>query len=115
MELQEIYEKFGGDYNDAMKRLASDRLIRKYLGKMKDLSNIETIETSLASEDYETAFREAHNLKGLCANLGITKMGEHAVELTEMLRNGKPEEDANAMLEKVKEDYEELKAALAEL
>ena len=56
----------------------------------------------------EEAFRAAHTLKGVCANLGFDRLGTSAGQLTELLR---PEgdsipESAAPVLNEVKRDYE---------
>ena len=41
---------------------------------------------SLKEKDGECAFRAAHTLKGVCANLGLDRLYEADCELTEKLR-----------------------------
>mgnify|MGYP000290853416 FL=1 len=42
--------------------------------------------------DVETAFRAAHTLKGICANLGFKSLFEVSYEITEALRAGDMEQ-----------------------
>ena len=55
----------------------------------------------------EQAFRAAHRLKGVCANLSFDRLGASASQLTELLRSegdGVPE-GAALVLHAVKQDY----------
>ena len=36
MELKEVYEKIGGDYDDVVRRLMGEKLVRKFLLKFLD-------------------------------------------------------------------------------
>lgn len=105
MKLKDIYEAFNGDYESVIGRLRTDERIEKYLIKFSDYHYDELISDALKNEDYETAFREAHNLKGLCANLSIDRLGKSASELTESLRHGKPDYDITPLVEAMKSDY----------
>lgn len=105
MTLQECYEAMGGDYTGVMGRLMKEDRVTRFLGKFKDDSMLEPLETSLAAKNYEEAFRAAHNLKGVCQNLGITKLADSSSELCETMRNGEPTIDITPLLEAVRNDY----------
>lgn len=115
MELRQIYEQLQGNYDNVLQRLISDERITKYLLKFKDKNMDTLIIDALDAEDYETAFREAHNLKGVCANLNLDKLGASASELTEALRGGKPEGDITPLVEAVRADYKMTISALDNL
>ena len=78
MTTKECYELMGADYEDVLGRLMMEKLVKKFLYKFADAKDMEDLKSSLAAKDYETAFRMAHNLKGVCANLSITKLGAPA-------------------------------------
>lgn len=105
MTLQECYEAMGGDYTGVMGRLMKEDRVTRFLGKFKDDSMLEPLETSLEAKNYEEAFRAAHNLKGVCQNLGITKLADSSSELCETMRNGEPTVDIAPLLEAVRRDY----------
>lgn len=46
-----------------------------------------SLKSAMEEERYEDAFKAAHTLKGLCANLGLGGIGDFATDLTEVLRN----------------------------
>ena len=76
---------------------------------------MEDLKSSLAAKDYETAFRMAHNLKGVCANLSITKLGASSSELCEELRGGCNTDRVEPLLAVVLEDYDATLAAIRQL
>lgn len=106
MTVQECYEKMGGDYNDVVSRLRTDDRIKRFLIKVAEDASFNNLCENLAAHNIAEAFRAAHTLKGVCANLSITMLCRSATAMTEMLR-GKTEysTDFDACLERVKEDY----------
>ncbi|MFR7843256.1 MAG: Hpt domain-containing protein, partial [Gallintestinimicrobium sp.] len=60
------------------------------------------------------AFRAAHTLKGVCANLGLDRLYEADSELTEKLR-GRQTEGSEELYQKVAEVYETTVTVLKEL
>ncbi|MGN0401475.1 MAG: Hpt domain-containing protein [Acetatifactor sp.] len=106
MELRQVYEQLNGDYDSVLSRLMTEERIVKYLLKFLDQNMDILILKALETEDYETAFREAHNLKGVCANLNLDRLEVSASALTEALRRGKPEGDISSLVENMKSDYQ---------
>ena len=66
---------------------------------------------SMEEENYAEAFRAAHTIKGVCQNLGLTKLLNSSSELAEALRNGFTPE-AIPLTERVKADYRQTMAAI---
>ena len=88
MTIQECYKKMGADYEDVLKRLYSEGMIRKFARMFLDDDSYPKLEQSLKEENVEEAFRAAHTLKGVCQNLGFTNLYQPTYELTEVLRAG---------------------------
>ena len=106
MTLKECYEAIGGNYEEVIGRLRSERLVQKFTLKFLDDKSLELLEKSLKEENYEEAFRAAHTIKGICQNLSFDKLLASDSALTEALRDGKsPETDDLA--KQVFVDYEE--------
>ena len=104
MTLRECYEAMGADYDGVMGRLRSERMVQKFALKFLADPSYELLTSSMAAENYEEAFRAAHTIKGVCQNLGFSRLYESSSELSEAMRDGKPLADP-ALLERVKEDY----------
>ncbi len=104
MTLQTCYENMGANYNDAIGRLRSERLLQKFVLKFLDDGSYDLLCKSLESGNMEEAFRAAHTIKGMCQNLSFSVLAESSSALTEVLRAGQT--DTDALFAKVKEDYE---------
>ena len=114
MELKEVYEKIGGDYDDVVRRLMGEELVRKFLLKFLDDKSYADLERTLSEGDYKEAFRAAHTLKGVCLNLGFTELYKVSAELTEVLR-GRETAGSDELYAQVKEQYTSLTEAIREL
>lgn len=87
MELNEFYEKVGGNYEAVIQRLPSAKLIQKFVCKFPEDPSYGLLTEALAAGDFESAFRAAHTIKGTAANLGLDMLANAASELTEALRD----------------------------
>ena len=108
MTIQECYQMLGGNFADVEKRLPSVSLVTKFITKFLDDSSFSQLCRTMQAGQRGEAFRAAHTLKGVCANLAFDRLGASAGQLTELLR---PESDstpegADLMLNEVKQDYE---------
>lgn len=105
MTVKECYDMMGGGYEDVIKRLMDDKRVVKFATKFLNDKNYSAYFESVEKEDYETAFRAAHSIKGVAQNLGFLKLSESSAALTEALRGGK-NQDTTELEQKLKEDYE---------
>ena len=110
MTLKECYAALGGDYDDVLGRLP-ERLVQKFVLKFLNDGSYDLLCRSLADGDRAEAFRAAHTIKGVCQNLGLTKLLNSSSELAEALRNGFTPE-ALPLTERVKADYRQTMAAI---
>ena len=115
MTLKECFDNLQADYTGVMGRLMSEERVIRFLGKFVEEPSFGVLVEALESKNYEEAFRASHNLKGVCQNLGISKLGEVSSELCEELRNGEPAHDITPLVEQVKEEYEHTICALKKL
>lgn len=108
MTIVECYQQLGGNLENVKTRLPSDSLIKRFIIKFLDDSSYSELCDALQKGQRDEAFRAAHTLKGVCANLGFDQLENSASALTELLRPkdiGIPEE-AVSMMKDVKHDYE---------
>ena len=108
MTIQECYQVLGGDYAQVEKRLPGIHLIRKFIAKFLDDGSYPELCRAMEQGQTEEAFRAAHTLKGVSANLGFDRLTASSGELTELLRgrtDGIPTE-AVPLLDMVRQDYE---------
>lgn len=105
MTVIECYNKIGGDYDNAMGRFKSEALIKRFLPMFLNDPSFNELTEALENGDVQTAFRAAHTLKGVCANLSLAKLCASASEITELLR-AENLNDAKDFYPVVKEDYD---------
>ena len=85
MTVQECYQNLGGDYSQVEKRLPSVSLIKRFITKFLDDGSFSELCQAMQAGQREQAFRAAHTLKGVCANLSFDRLGASASQLTELL------------------------------
>lgn len=108
MTIEECYHRMGGDYAQVLNRLPSAALVKKFITKFLDDGTYQELCQTMRQGDREAAFRAAHTLKGVSANLGLEQLRQSASALTELLR---PEtasipQGAAALLEQIHADYQ---------
>lgn len=111
MTLQECYITLGGDYEDVVSRLRSERLVQKFVLKFLDDGSYDLLCTALEQKNYDEAFRAAHTIKGVCQNLSFTKLQESSSLLTEELRSGCTPK-VEFLMAQVIEDYQRVVGAI---
>lgn len=107
MTIAECYQKMGGNYSEVSTRLPSNRLIEKFVFKFLEDKSFEILCGEIENGNRKEAFRAAHTLKGVCANLSFTRLLQSVTLLTEELR---PETDTISdgvtdLFANVREDY----------
>ena len=115
MTLKEAYELMGGDYDSAMTLLRKEERVTRYLGMFLKDDSFALLQSSMEKDDMETAFRAAHTLKGVTANLSLTRLQQAAGALTEDLRNGHDIPHAKVAYPDVAACYEATVAVIRQL
>lgn len=112
MTLKNLYDAIGASYDDTIERLMSADFLLRFVRKFPDDPSFAALKVALARGSTEEAFRAAHTLKGVCANLGFTRLRETAAQLTELLRAGTLEGTEPLFL-KLSEEYAHLLGQIA--
>ena len=109
MTLQELYLEIGGDYDQAVRVLRMDKLIDKHIRKLTQNGVVDNLINAGTRMDNTELFESAHAMKGVCANLGLTKLSEMASEIAEEYRPGNPRKltdaDVSDRIGKIEELY----------
>ena len=109
MTIQELYAAMGGNYDQAVRILKKDKLIDKYVRKLKASGVDKSLEQAGATMDAAGLFESAHAMKGVCSNLGLDALAAAAGEITEEFRPGKErrlsDEEVKVRLDAIAERY----------
>lgn len=89
MELQELPQYLTIDITGSLEErfMDSEELYIRFLRKLLTASDFAALKERAAAEDWQEALRRAHNLKGVCANLGLTAMSADFAQLVQLLRS----------------------------
>lgn len=117
MTVQELYARIGGNYEHALKILKMDKLIDRYIRKLRASGVIERLEAASAAGDPAMLFDSVHAMKGVCANLGLDTLAEAAGILADEYRPGCPrrmsDEEAAQKLRELSELYRRTEEGIA--
>ncbi|MBQ9043986.1 MAG: Hpt domain-containing protein [Eggerthellaceae bacterium] len=116
MTIEELYAAIGADYDDVRKRLPSDDLVARFVGRFAEDESCANLVAAWAAGDEQAAFEAAHTAKGVCANLGLSKLASLASDVTEALRPGNDElratTDVAALVQQLASAHEATVAAI---
>ena len=118
MTLEELYTQMGGNYEHAKQIMKMDKLIDKYVRKLKNSEAGEKLAAAGETMDPNTLFETAHALKGVCANLGLDNLAAAAEEITEEFRPGNSrklsDEEVKGKLLSISEMYQKTLVCIEE-
>jgi HPt (histidine-containing phosphotransfer) domain-containing protein len=90
------------DFDDGVKRVMNNtKLYAKLLGKFKEDTSLDAVETALAAGDMEKARTSAHTLKGLAANLSLKELYNQTLELETQIKAGDVKADQLPTVKKI--------------
>jgi len=104
MNAKECYEIVGGNYDEVVSRFPNEALVVRFARKFLEDPSYRSLMESLKEQDYETAFRAAHTLKGVCLNLGLGTLFQSSQQMTEALRS-KQYDAVEGLKEQLVKDY----------
>lgn len=80
---------YGIDYVDAMDRFADNAaLFKKMALKYLDDGHYVALVAAMEAKDYDTAYKEAHGLKGVTGNLSLASLYKVSAIISDALHNG---------------------------
>ena len=88
MTIKELYDRIGGNYDQAIRVMKSDRLIDKYVRKLTASQVAESLAEAGKTMDPVKLFESAHAMKGVCSNLGLEALANAVNESNEEFRPG---------------------------
>ncbi len=106
MTLQDFYQAVGGSRSEVLDRLLDEQRVLKYLRRFTTTTDYDEMLQAIEAEDWETAFRSSHSIKGMALNLCLGDLAKSSSELCETMRHGAPTVDITPLLDDVKEKYQ---------
>ena len=88
MTLQDLSQSIDGNYARAISVLRVEKLIDKHIRKFPKGGVPEALLAAGQTMDATALFETAHAMKGVCANLGLTRLSDAASEIAEEYRPG---------------------------
>ena len=87
--------------------MESEALYVRFLKKLLNDTNVVELKQAVDAEDWENAMRKAHNLKGVCANLSLTKLSrDFAAIVAELRSDAYTAQSVGSLLEKALIEWE---------
>lgn len=83
MTLKEFYAAVGGDYDATLNRIPKESMVLRFVKKYADDKTYAQLTEAVNAQDWETAFRASHTLKGVAQNLGFDGLYRAAFALTD--------------------------------
>ena len=65
MTLKEFYAAVGGDYDATLNRIPKESMVLRFVKKYADDKTYAQLTEAVKAQDWETAFRASHTLKGV--------------------------------------------------
>ena len=114
-EVLEGLNAWGCDLEGALERfLGDEELYKSCLPMVAEDESFDGLKEALAADERKKAFDCAHTLKGVCSNLGFSKLCDLSSQLTEILR-GRELKGYEAVLAQVEKQYQITVEAIREL
>lgn len=98
-----------------MARLGGEPMASRFIRRFASDGSYDALTAALRAGQGQEAFRAAHTLKGVAANLGLERLCAAASALTEALRSGGITSETAALAETVAAQYAQVMAGIAEL
>ena len=114
MTLKEFYAAVGGDYDATLNRIPKESMVLRFVKKYADDKTYAQLTEAVGKQDWETAFRASHTLKGVGQNLGFDNLYEPAVVVTEALRGADAFDGAREGMHALQQQYAATMSALRE-
>ena len=116
MTLQELYQNIDGNYDQAIRDLRMEKLMDKHIRKLTKNGVVDKLIEAGKEKDPVQLFECAHAVKGVCSNLGLTRLADAASEIAEEYRAGNSrklsDEEINEKLQEIESVYKKTVEAI---
>lgn len=89
MQLQDLSQYIEINIAEALEErfMESEELYVRFLKKLEAANDFAVVEGFVVEQNWPEALRKAHNLKGVCGSLGLTKLQAQLAALVKLLRS----------------------------
>ena len=118
MRLKDLSQYIEIDIDEALEErfMDSEELYVRFLKKLEAANDLVVVENFVAEQNWPEALRKAHNLKGVCGSLGLTKLQGQLAALVKLLRSeGFTAEQVAAQLVLIKPEWDKTLACIRKL
>ncbi|MGM9529581.1 MAG: Hpt domain-containing protein [Phascolarctobacterium sp.] len=118
MHLQDLSNYIDIDIAEALEErfMESEELYVRFLRKLEAANDLAVVEDFVEAQNWPEALRKAHNLKGVCASLGLTQLTAQLAALVKILRSeGFSEAQVVAQLEGIRPEWERTLSCIRQL
>ena len=118
MHLHDLEKYIAIDIAEALEErfMDSEELYVRFLRKLAASNDLAVVEDFVAQQNWPEALRKAHNLKGVCASLGLTRLTAQLAELVKLLRSdGFTKEQVAEQLEGIKPEWDKTLGYIREM
>ena len=90
MHLQELSQYVAIDIQEALEErfMESEAMYVRFLRKLLTTDDYKLMEEAAETGNWQEVLRHAHNLKGVCATLGLTGLQAQFANIVSLLRSG---------------------------
>ena len=109
MRLKDLSQYIEIDIDEALEErfMDSEELYVRFLKKLEAANDLVVVENFVAEQNWPEALRKAHNLKGVCGSLGLTKLQGQLAALVKLLRSeGFTAEQVAGQLHDIRPEWE---------
>ena len=109
MRLKDLSQYIEIDIDEALEErfMDSEELYVRFLKKLEAANDLAVVESFVAQQNWPEALRKAHNLKGVCGSLGLTKLQAQLAALVKLLRSeGFTAEQVAGQLHDIRPEWE---------
>ncbi len=118
MRLEDLPSYIDIDVDESLEErfMDSEELLTRFLRRLAESNDFAEVELMAELEDWQETLRRAHNLKGVCASLGLRRLQELLGELVRLLRTqGFTARQVQDEVARIKPEWERTLACIREL
>lgn len=115
MTVKEYYELIDGDYNEVISHLDDEERVKRILLKLPKDNTFNKLCNALLNGDAEKVISEAHSLRNISVNLGLTHIKIASDSLITAMSGGELKKEIILIFSSLKNNYKKTIDTIKEL